>query len=92
MTQNRTKDPSPQGSTLTADIEMVGHIEVSLEARIGTVTTTIGRLFELKAGDVVGMNEVLDAPVTLLLNGKAVARAELLAVEDHYGVRILEVS
>ena len=38
------------------------------------------------------MNELLDAPLTLMLNGRAVARGELLAVDDHFGVRILELA
>jgi flagellar motor switch protein FliN/FliY len=38
------------------------------------------------------MNELLDAPLTLLLNGRPVARGELLAVDDHFGVRILELA
>lgn len=82
-----TKDLMPSN-----DIDMIGHIQVSLEARIGTVTMTIDRLFGLKTGEVVEMNEILDAPMTLLLNGKPIAHGELLAVDDHFGVRILEVA
>lgn len=74
------------------DISLIGHVQVALTAQIGTVTMSVERLFGLKPGDVVGLSEALDAPVTLLLNGKAVARAELLAVDDHYGIRILELA
>ena len=43
-------------------------------------------------GDVVSMNELLDEPLTLLLNDRPVARGELLAIDDHFGVRILELA
>lgn len=72
-------------------IGLVGHVEVALSAQVGTATMSIERLFALKKGDVIGMNEALDAPLTLMLNGKAVARGELLAVDDHFGVRIVEL-
>lgn len=74
------------------DIALVGHVEVELTAQVGTVHLSIDRLFALKAGDVVPMNEVLDEPMTLLLNGKPVARAELLAIDDHFGLRIIDIA
>lgn len=80
------------GSIGRGDISMVGHVQVSLTAQVGTVSMSIEQLFGLKAGDVVSMNELLEAPLTLMLNGRAVARGELLAVDDHFGVRILELA
>lgn len=74
------------------DISLVGHVQVSLTAQVGTVSMSIEQLFGLKSGDVVSMNELLEAPLTLMLNGRAVARGELLAVDDHFGVRILELA
>lgn len=74
------------------DISLIGHVQVSLAAQVGTVTMSIERLFGLKSGDVVSMNELLEAPLTLMLNGRPVARGELLAVDDHFGIRILELA
>ena len=53
---------------------------------------TIDHLFALREGEVLTMNEDLNAPVTLLLNGKAVARGELVAVDECFGIRITELS
>lgn len=86
----RPSDETPAAPT--ADISLVGHVEVSLTAQVGTISMPIERLFGLQNGDVVSMNELLDAPLTLLLNGRPVARGELLAVDDHFGVRILELA
>lgn len=74
------------------DIALIGHVEVSLAAQVGTITMSIERLFGLKEGEIVSMNDLLEAPLTLMLNGRAVARGELLAVDDHFGVRILELA
>jgi flagellar motor switch protein FliN/FliY len=86
----RSSDDAPAAAT--ADISLVGHVEVSLTAQVGTISMPIERLFGLQHGDVVSMNELLEAPLTLLLNGRPVARGELLAVDDHFGVRILELA
>jgi len=75
-----------------AGIALIGHVQVALSAQIGTVDMSVERLFGLKVGDEVVLNELLEAPVTLMLNGRAVARAELVAVDDHFGVRILDIA
>ncbi|GAB2617243.1 FliM/FliN family flagellar motor switch protein [Novilysobacter erysipheiresistens] len=86
-------EPDAPGEAITSkDISLIGHVQVSLAAQVGTVTMSIDRLFGLKEGEVVSMNELLEAPMTLMLNGRAVARGELLAVDDHFGVRILELA
>lgn len=85
---------APTDRTVPVDrsLAMIRHVQVALSAQIGTVEMSVDSLFGLKPGDEVVLNEALEAPVTLLLNGKAVARAELVAIEDHFGVRILEIA
>jgi flagellar motor switch protein FliN/FliY len=100
MKTNLAKDPAfdadvdatSRAAALSRDIGLIGHVQVAMTAQVGTVTMSVERLFALAAGDVVKMNELLEAPLTLMLDGKPVARGELLAVDDHFGVRIIEVA
>ena len=73
------------------ELDLVGHVKVAMSAQIGTIDLTIERLFSLKPGEVLGTNGSLEAPVRLFLHGREVARGELVAVDDHFGVKILEV-
>lgn len=77
---------------LEKDYGLVGHIPVTLLAQIGTIAITVEQLFKMRRGDVLTMAEALDAPVTLLLNGKPIARGELLAVDDQLGLRVTELA
>ena len=81
----------PKSGLRPQDIDLIGHVKVNLRAELGTIDLTIEKLFSLKSGDILAMNESLEAPIDLLLNGQVVARGELLAVDDNFGVRILEV-
>jgi flagellar motor switch protein FliN/FliY len=83
---------TPAAALQPKDMGLVGHVQVAMTAEVGTVTMSIEELFALSAGDVVRMNERVETPLTLLLNGKPVARGELLAVDDHFGIRILDVA
>lgn len=73
------------------DLSLVGHVRVSLVAQLGNTEMSVQELFALKTEDVVKLDQSCDAIVTLLLNGKPVARGELVAVEENLGVRIVEL-
>ena len=86
-------DVASSGSPLISkDMSLIGHVPVTLTALIGSVSISIDKLFALKKGEVLEMNESLDMPITLQLNGKSVARGELVVVEDNFGIRITELT
>lgn len=73
------------------DLGLVGHVKVSLVAEVGKTEMTVDELFRLHKQDVLKLDQHAEAVVTLLLNGKAIARGELVAVDDSLGVRITDL-
>ncbi|MGO4703604.1 FliM/FliN family flagellar motor switch protein [Dyella sp. 2RAB6] len=89
-------DAEAAGDSATAraaapDLNLVGHVKVRLTAVLGETEVSLAELFELKAGKVLTLGQGLEEPVTLQLNGKPVATAQLVAVGDHFGVQIVQV-
>jgi flagellar motor switch protein FliN/FliY len=76
---------------LQPDLGLVGHVKVRLVAMLGDTELSLAELFELKAGKVMALGQALDEPVVLQLDGRAVATAQLVAIDDHFGVQILQV-
>jgi flagellar motor switch protein FliN len=74
------------------DEGLIAGVEVTLEARLGSAVMTVARLLELKAGDCVSLDAALNRDVELMLNGVTIARGELVAVGDSFGVRIVEIA
>lgn len=73
------------------DLALVGHVPVRLSAVVGDLELPIDTLFALKAGSVLTLEQTLEAPILLQVNNRPVAEAELVAVDDHFGVRITRV-
>ncbi len=71
--------------------KLIGTVEVTLEAYLGTARLTVADLTALTADSVVPLDARLSQPVELRLGGQAVARGDLVAVDDHYGVRLTEI-
>ncbi len=83
--------PAADAPALPADMSLVEHVAVKLTAVLGQAEITVGELFRLSQGTVLPLREYLDEPIVLKLDGRAVATANLVAVGDHFGVRIAEI-
>lgn len=74
------------------DIALLGDVEIALEARLGEATLTISDLTALKSGSVVTLDRSLADHADIYLNGKMIARGEIVAVDKSFGIRITEIA
>jgi flagellar motor switch protein FliN len=72
--------------------KLIGNVAVQLEAFLGAASMTVGDLAGLANGAVVALDAQLNMPVELRLNGIGVARGELVAVGEKFGVRLTEIT
>jgi len=89
-----TKTPStdPRPDTTRVSSRLIDNVAVELEAFLGTAPMTVAELTSLTPQAVVTLDAPLNLPVELRLNGLAVARGELVAVGDKFGVRLSEIT
>jgi len=66
-------------------------IKAQLQVCVGDALITVGELMALREHQVLTLNQAIDAPVDVLLEGKVVARGQLVAVDDQFGVHITEL-
>ena len=52
---------------------------------------TIGQTLDLRPGSVVSLNRLAGEPVDLLINGKPIARGEVVVIDEEFGLRVTEV-
>ncbi len=83
---------APPASSVRINSELLRGLRISLEARLGEAKMTVEQLMALKQGSVVTLEASLADRVELFLNDALVARGEIVAVGDKFGVRIVEIS
>jgi len=66
-------------------------VRARLHVCVGEVELSIGELLAAKEHQVLVLDRNVDQPVDLLLEGKLVARGQLVAVEGSFAVRITEL-
>jgi len=83
----------PKGRPLLfIDSMIFKDVRVALQAKLGQATLTVADLLALKSGSVVKLNLKMNELIELRLNDSVVARGEIVAVDDSFGVRIVEVA
>jgi flagellar motor switch protein FliN/FliY len=75
----------------TANLNLVLDVPVSLSIELGSCQLPMREVLQLSVGSVVQLEKAADAPVELSVNGKLIARGEVVVIEDRYGVKITEV-
>ncbi len=75
-----------------SDLSMVLDVPVELAVEIGRTTMTIGQTLALAPGSVVVLDRMAGEPVDLLVNGQRIARGEVVAIDEEFGLRITEVT
>jgi flagellar motor switch protein FliN len=71
---------------------MIDHVEVAIDAFVGGTRMTVAELGALKTNATVTLDAPLNQAVELRLNGAVIARGELVAVGDNFGVRLTEIT
>ena len=64
------------------------HLKVDLEVVYGTTKIPLGELASLEEGCLLPLDQLEEEKVEIYANGKRIARGEIVALEDHFGVQI----
>ncbi|MCW3015784.1 MAG: fliN [Solirubrobacterales bacterium] len=83
----------PPEATITSagDLERLTDVTVELAVEVGRTFMTLGEALALGPGSVVTLERLADKPVDLLINGRPIARGEVVVIDEQFGLRLTEV-
>jgi flagellar motor switch protein FliN/FliY len=76
---------------LGADLTRLEAVTVELTVEVGRTHMSLGETMSLGQGSVVTLDRLADKPVDLLVNGRPIARGEVVVIDEQFGLRITEV-
>jgi len=74
-----------------ASLDLILDIPLNISVELGRVQMQVKEVIEMGTGSIVELDRVAGEPVDVLVNGRAVARGEVVVIEDNFGVRITEI-
>ncbi len=89
----QTEDLSGEASTEEPiGVSGVMNVPVQVTVQLGTTRMNLSDLMQLGPGSLLTLDRQAHEPCDILVNGRVVARGEIVTVGDQYGVRISEIS
>ncbi len=83
--------PVPPGEKTAADLEAVFDVPVRISVVLGRTRIPVASLLRMDVGTVVELDRQVGEAVEIFVNGRLVARGEIVLVENRLGVTMTEI-
>ena len=82
----------PTDTLPSAQRDLVMDIPVSLSVELGQTQLEVRDVLALGAGSVIELNKLQEEPVDIRINGRLIARGEIVLVKNNLAVKITELT
>lgn len=73
-------------------IELLHGVDMEVTVEIGRTRMTVRELLDLAPGAVLELDRAAGSPADLLVNGRLIARGEVVVIDEDFGLRITEIA
>lgn len=74
-----------------AAYDLLMDVEMDVTAELGRTRMTVRSLLDLEPGSIVELDRMAGSPVDLLVNGRLIARGEVVVVDEEFALRLTEI-
>jgi len=72
-------------------LDMLHDVEMEVSAELGRTRMSVRELLSLTPGAIVELDRAAGSPADLLVNGRLIARGEVVVVDENFGIRITQI-
>ena len=77
---------------IASALPLFGSVKVPVCVRVGGAEISLAELLKIEQGAVLALDRLVDEPLDVMVNDQVVARGTLVAVGEHFAVRITETT
>ncbi|MDG6102016.1 flagellar motor switch protein FliN [Dactylosporangium aurantiacum] len=71
--------------------DLLHDVEMEVTAELGRTRMSVRELLSLAPGAVIELDRAAGGPADLLVNGRLIARGEVVVIDENFGIRITEI-
>lgn len=87
--QNFASDFNPLQSQ--ENIELIKDVPLEVTVELGRTSKSISEILEFAPGTIIELDKIAGEPIDILVNGKFVAKGEVVVIEESFGIRVTEI-
>ncbi len=72
-------------------LELLFDVPLRVTVELGRTRMTLKQVLELSVGSLIELDKLTGEPVDILVNGKLIARGEVVVIDENFGVRITDI-
>ncbi|MEE1250364.1 MAG: flagellar motor switch phosphatase FliY [Lachnospiraceae bacterium] len=73
------------------NIDLIMDVPLEVTVELGRTSKSIQDILDFAPGTIVELNKIAGEPIDILVNGKYVAKGEVVVIEESYGIRITDI-
>ena len=73
------------------NIGLIMDVPLEVTVELGRTSKTIHEILDFSPGTIIELEKIAGEPIDVLVNGKFVAKGEVVVIEESFGVRITEI-
>lgn len=73
------------------NIELIMDVPLEVTVELGRTNKSIKEILEFSPGTIIELNKLAGEPIDVLVNGKFVAKGEVVVIEENFGIRVTEI-
>lgn len=78
-------------STQSYNIDLIMDVPLKVTVELGRTIKTIKEILDFAPGTIVELDKISGEPVDILVNGKFIAKGEVVVIDENFGVRITDI-
>lgn len=73
------------------NIDLIMDVPLEVTVELGRTNKSIKEILDFSPGTIIELNKLAGEPIDVLVNGKFVAKGEVVVIEENFGVRVTEI-
>ncbi len=74
------------------NIDLIMDVPLEVTVELGRTNKSIKEILDFAPGTIIELNKLAGEPVDVLVNGKFVAKGEVVVIEENFGIRLTEIT
>ncbi len=84
-------EPRRREANLPENIDLIKDVMLKVTVELGRTTKPIDDILQFAPGSILELDRLVGEPLDIMVNGKKVAKGEVVVIDENYGVRITDI-
>ena len=84
-------DTNVSAAQSSENINIIMDVPLEVTVELGRTSKSISEILDFAPGTIIELDKIAGEPIDVLVNGKFVAKGEVVVIEESFGIRVTEI-